>query len=454
MQFIANGLNGEYLLDVLNNSFQSTKTIFAAIAYASSDPILFSKCRSRGIRLKFWGRYDRSVPVTTVILRKFLDANSPNYECKLVADIFHPKIIWWQGFGVYIGSANLTESGWFGNIEAGIFLTNEEIVENDLTIELIKFFEELDKKAFPLTTEVYEELCELEKENIKINKTIDNYDKKFSKKRIIPKLHPLPRITKKTSSERKKDAFIIEWNETLQILRNIADRVSNERYRPLWIKENVPKGAQADQFLHAFYFANVRKGTKSLHHDFHGRNRDDPETALVEVMKWWKACDKPPHSEDVMIYEWAEYLRDKLSKDKILKLTKDEFIGVCEKVHAMKDHSLRIKHTEFGFEKKLPTMNAEERIEMFGKWLYDNRSQTGKSALQTINYVLYEGEINNVPDRLWAAIDTHEWFFPHLGVSSLGEIVGWAMPNSFPPRNGRTSKALYALGYEVRIHSE
>ena len=74
--------------------------------------------------------------------------------------------------------------------------------------------------------------------------------------------------------------------------------------------------------------------------------------------------------------------------------------------------------------------------------------------LETINYVLHGGLPNQLSDRLWESVDNQKWIIPHLGVSSLGEMVGWAMPDIFPPRNGRTSKALYALGYKVRIHSE
>ena len=92
------------------------------------------------MQVKFYGRYDRSVPITTNILKTFLDSKSPNYECKLVPDIFHAKIIWWKDFGIYIGSANLTEQGWYENIEAGIFIAHNEIVENDLEDELINFF--------------------------------------------------------------------------------------------------------------------------------------------------------------------------------------------------------------------------------------------------------------------------------------------------------------------------
>lgn len=49
------------------------------------------------------------------------------------------------------------------------------------------------------------------------------------------------------------------------------------------------------------------------------------------------------------------------------------------------------------------------------------------------------------------AIRSDEWAIPRIGLSSLGEIVGWARPDEFPPRNMRTSKGLRALGYNVRI---
>ncbi|HBQ2244970.1 TPA: phospholipase [Klebsiella pneumoniae] len=44
-----------------------------------------------------------------------------------------------------------------------------------------------------------------------------------------------------------------------------------------------------------------------------------------------------------------------------------------------------------------------------------------------------------------------DWAIPHVSLSSLGEIVVWARPDEFPPRNMQTSKGLRALGYNVRI---
>ena len=66
-----------------------------------------------------------------------------------------------------------------------------------------------------------------------------------------------------------------------------------------------------------------------------------------------------------------------------------------------------------------------------------------------LNYVVWGN--GSVSARLWNAIRSDDWAIPHNGLSSLGEIVGWARPDEFPPRNMRTSKGLRALGYNVRI---
>ncbi|MGS6289529.1 hypothetical protein ACVGWF_24630, partial [Enterobacter asburiae] len=43
---------------------------------------------------------------------------------------------------------------------------------------------------------------------------------------------------------------------------------------------------------------------------------------------------------------------------------------------------------------------------------------------------------------------------PHIGLSSLGEIVGWARPHEFPPRKMRTSKGLRALRYNAVTYTQ
>ena len=79
----------------------------------------------------------------------------------LVPDIFHAKVIWWKNYGVYVGSANLSDRAWHQNIEAGIFVDEEEAAESGL-LELIEdFFDSLEDRSRPLTQEIADHVEEL-----------------------------------------------------------------------------------------------------------------------------------------------------------------------------------------------------------------------------------------------------------------------------------------------------
>jgi hypothetical protein len=85
-------------------------------------------------------------------------------------------------------------------------------------------------------------------------------------------------------------------------------------------------------------------------------------------------------------------------------------------------------------------------------YLFERRASNGSNILQTINYVLFDGRIDDVPLRLWDATSEGLWRIDHLGISALGEIIGWALPDRGPPRNNRTSKSLRSLGFDVTAH--
>ncbi len=452
MKIVAGGVNGLYLEEIHNKSIDNTAWIKAAIAYANGHPKMFDDCWKNRIPLTFYGRYDSSAPVTTNILKTFLDRKSPNFICKLVPDIFHPKVIWWGGYGAYIGSANLTDNGWVGNIEMGVFFTQEELIENNLETELDDFFEQVDAKAHSLTQEIYDELCDLESKEISAKKARSNEKSVFDKKRIIPRLLPLQQIPPKNSNERRRNSFLKEWRDTLQILRDIADRVSAPSNQPVWLPAATPKGVQADQFLHAFYYNHVLQGKRATHHELHEKNVKNPESALQTAISWWKGTARAPSWEDANIRN-SKVVNDCLSIKKIQDITEDEFLEVCKNVHALTDHCLRVRNKTFGLPDNQYTEKLE-RIKILCHYLWRQRTSNNRNVIDVLRHTLYGGKVEEVPDRIWECISMDEFKIPHLGISSLGEIVGWALPDTYPPRNGRTSKALRALGYKVKIHSE
>lgn len=95
-----------------------------------------------------------------------------------------------------------------------------------------------------------------------------------------------------------------------------------------------------------------------------------------------------------------------------------------------------------------------EKVAALSKRIWNDRSSDGARVNELLRHVLYGGSNEQLPDRLWLAVTDPKWKIDGLGISALGELVGWALPDRFPPRNGRTSKALRSLGYDVTVHVE
>ena len=99
------------------------------------------ECANRAPQLEFYGRYDGTCPIDPDILRWFLDFHSPSIRCRLVPKWLHAKVIWWEGEGAYIGSANLTDRAWNKNYEAGVFFLDSELAHFGFDAQLSNFFE-------------------------------------------------------------------------------------------------------------------------------------------------------------------------------------------------------------------------------------------------------------------------------------------------------------------------
>ncbi len=89
---------------------------------------------------------------------------------------------------------------------------------------------------------------------------------------------------------------------------------------------------------------------------------------------------------------------------------------------------------------------------LFATWLMSQRNKKGQNIRQILFDILYTGKPGSIWERIYAASKTEELWVSHYGINSIAEVIGWAQPETTPPRNGRTNKALRALGYPVRIN--
>lgn len=143
MQLITN-IQEPLLSDILLKQNGDFKKIKMAVAYCTSDE-LFKHCKDHSIKLDYYARLDPSINLNLEKLKAFL---TDDISIHIVGGSkFHPKVIWCDNYGAYIGSANLTKSAWESNIECGLWLRHDELEDNNLIEPLDNFFKFIQEES-------------------------------------------------------------------------------------------------------------------------------------------------------------------------------------------------------------------------------------------------------------------------------------------------------------------
>jgi hypothetical protein len=447
LSLVAGPVNKQLLINLTHEHTPNCSEVVSAIAYASENNLaLFEVCKQYGKSLTFYGRYDESVPVEPGVVGWFLEKASPNYVCRMVPDILHAKVIWWVDVGAYIGSANLTDRAWNSNIEAGVYLNQDALEDSGMLEELRRFFSVVEERSQPISKEFHKHLLALTAQRAGIAKAEAEFRKMA--KRFFPPARGITEVeTRRASQEKGYIRFEKAWRESLQALRDIASLVVRDEYRPFWIPSETPAGAQADQFIHAYYYRYIKghRGS-SIVDAAHSKNRVNREQALKEALEWWRAADFDYSEEKRHLLQWARQLQAALSRERLHMLSMEEFIGALSKVHAIRAYGGKRRNADLGIETE--TAKLEDKLIPHLTEIWNARSKQGKTVVEILEHVIWgNGPIER---RIWDGVESETWSIPGLGFSALGEIVGWARPNDYPPRNDRSIKGLRALGQEVR----
>jgi hypothetical protein len=449
MKIFGNKLNRSFLPDVLPNADEEIDTVKAAIAYGNDASTLLRNCVQNGHRLDIWMRYDHTVPVSPSLLEELLRNVRNNVFCKLVPDVLHSKVIWWKNYGVYIGSANLTQRAWLTNIELGIFLSEAEMELSGALAEIELFFAQLE--TFKEIQTLSQEHVEEQRRISSARQAIDRIDRDTAKLRIIPQWGgPAEYVDRKSAYLRGQDAFIKEWMEALTTLRELAKAAPG--FRPKWLRDDVPATWQADQFLHAYYYnPPVREGSRYLVAEFHERNMKDPAAAVKSALSWWSQLPRPPSNEDINCHVNAPTIRRLLSREAIRELSLEDFSSICRANHSTRDHVARTNLRSLGIA-IAEDASIDEKTTAYASWIWNLRNRKGERIDSILHYVLDGGTVREMPTRLYEAANEPDRLIPHFRINQLAELAGWARPEHYSPRNGRTSKSLRALGYSVRVY--
>lgn len=453
MKLIANGINKYVFSNILPDECDEVDGVLAAVAYGSlpnsSAYDLIENCLINGYRMDLWMRYDHTIPVSIGMLNKLLKSQEKNIFTRFIPDILHSKIIWWKGYGAYIGSANLTERGWVDNIETGVFFDENTLKNSDLESQIEDFFDALkSENSLPLTKEYISDMQDMEDAQ---KQARNEALQAARRRRKVPEHLGLFSVDKRDSRSKQKTTFKRNWDEGLTQLRHIATLL-DENYKPSWVHSDIRKEWHVDQFLHAYYTHKITGDNNSKPYEkYHLKNQSNPSHAVTEALNWWKNLSMPPSGESNVLNYIAPRNHALLSKKKIKTLHEKEIAELLLNINAAKTHITKIEPTLFNRPSKTP-IDTAERAKLFAEYLESVRNISGQDLRELLYYVLYEGKDTDLWERVFNAGKEESLKLPHIGLNIISEIVGWARPEIAPPRNSRTNKALRALGFDVSLY--
>lgn len=444
---------------LLRNIPESVKEISASVAYTQDD-ILIKECTKKKIQLKWWGLFNSDISTKIEIVKEAI--KSPYIKFFPFANFFHPKLIYLHGYGVYIGSHNITYNALMNNIEAGIFIQEEEL-NNEQKKIILDYFLYLEKNSIQATLEDLELMeqyileTKIENENIKkISQNLENlFEERFNHLFILKP--GVQDFGKKNKSKEQKTIFLQEWRETQNYLLLIHNKIL-EKKMPEWIDKNSDISIITDQFLHAYYYTYLLKNKRENKNSIelvnlrYEENRYNPEKAVEYALKWWENLESPINNEDTHINIWNKTNKSILQNLKKRELAREELITVFKQNHAARNHARQIKNTVFNLPPDFKT-NIDERVILYVDWIMKQKTKEKLTIQEVIKYLLFDDSIP-LEERVFNTIYNERYKLEHFGRSIVGELIGWGRPEITHLRNNRVNKSLRALGFNVALFSD
>src|SRR5439155_14956619 len=129
-----------------------------------------------------------------------------------------------------------------------------------------------------------------------------------------------------------------------------------------------------------------------------------------------------PSSEDEMLSKTAPFLRSAMAQQRLQSMTEEEFRNVCMGVHAIKSYARRVPNKAVGLPDNGTRYTIQEKGAALSKRMWNNRSAGGAQMNEVLQYVLYGGSGEQLPERLWQTVTDPKWKIDGLGISALGEL--------------------------------
>lgn len=458
MRLVANSLNDDYPDNLVKLAdSDDIQGIDLAVAYVTKMDAVFDLARDRDVPLKLYALADGSFPSPGVASR-FIESGRTSWRLFLTRNYYHPKVMWFRGVGAYIGSANLTDRAWINNLECGIWLDQDDLDSLNWVDELTSIFAAISDRCVEATAEHLRGLRTLQKKRRKL----DEAEKKFGEE-VNDILKGLPGadapkviLSRKDRGGAARQKFLKEWDDGLTLLRKLSAFFAERRAQwPSWVDADAHPSIVQDQATEWWYDTRHRKSGNAMKsvEDANSSNRPKPDAALQRLFDEWAAFDGEGSWDwSQFVNEGPKELHHLLQRDELRRLDADRLGRIAFLGHAAREHARQMRNSYFDLPRGTHS-SLLKRSRLYAEYMLRQRSKGERTVEQVLDFVLWgDDRESNCALRLWTAVHDPAWKLPHLGTHILGELIGYARPDEFPPRNNRVSKTLYALGFsDVRF---
>ncbi len=457
MRLIGNALNGAYFDDLVRQADDDRlESVVLAVAYVREFGEMMGVAERRRVPVTLYALIDEGGFPHPDVVRKFVKNSPPSWQMFLTRRFYHPKIAWFKGVGCYIGSANLTENGRNRNLECGVWFEQEELTERGLDDELTTMLAVIRGRCAAATDDHIAMLDKLGRWRGSQHAAQREFEKKANEMLASVPGQDSPNFinaTRRDDGGAARIAFVEEWNQAVTLLKKLGD-LTAPMPRPGWVGPDVPPAVVFDQATEYFYTLAVRRSGRKRDEvvdELHRANLRNPEAAVKSIFRDWAAFDGHEGT-----WEWSAWsnehparLRRLLQPDSLARLDASSLGETIWLTHSAREHARQVNNRTLGLAEGT-TMEVRPRCDEFARYLLAQRSaKGGRGVGDLLQFVLWgEREQPEAAVRVWDATRKPEWRLPHVGPSILGEMIGYARPDRFPPRNDRVIRTLVALGYE------
>jgi len=410
---------GDFIRDAIIKHAQDVDNVFAAVAFFTDAGLVKELLQGKYIRLIVRLGYPTSpsalaeLKALKVDIRYFTDRS------------FHPKLYIFGDEVAMVGSANLTGAAVMTNQEVIVTIPSHDKRFSDLARLFVEYWEQ----AKVLNDDVLAEYQKYYQNLMKLRKEVEEFDNKVIENSKIG--HVVARnINRGKIKESQENIFLESYRKSYQeatsafdVIRSVYAEVGNRKAS----ETDIPLRLEIDSFIS---FVREEHDKENFWVNAPLMGGEVQKAKIRELVKEWLVTPWE-HFEDTIIHENYPRIRAAFASEaSILALNDDDLFDALCVAHSFGD---RFRFYAGG----TPT----QKVEFF-------KNNDGKHIRETLAYLLFSK--NDPVQRLANVIFNPKYKLNEFGQANAQELLGWVGDKDLPVINGRTTKVLKFLGFDVR----